>query len=164
MILKYRNNKYKVSARHSMSILKSTVSDSDNSFSFIKYDENEFLILSDETNSNAYAAHDEKHIYVMIDGYQYIFDLLADEDPFMDDSQVNDGTHDYVKAPMPGSIVKVLVNDGDKVEEAQALIIIEAMKMETKLYSSISGTVNKINCKVGEQVDSEIILMEIVRD
>ncbi len=65
---------------------------------------------------------------------------------------------------MPGSIVKVLVEKGQKVDEGDGLIIIEAMKMETTMYSSISGIVTEVNAKAGEQVDSDKVLLVVEKE
>ena len=62
---------------------------------------------------------------------------------------------------MPGKIVKVLVNEGDKVEQGQGVIIVEAMKMENELKAGKAGTVTKIRVKPGETVESGAILADI---
>lgn len=57
-----------------------------------------------------------------------------------------------IGAPIPGTILSVLVKEGDKVKENDALIVVEAMKMETRVTASVSGTVKAINVKEGQQV------------
>lgn len=57
-----------------------------------------------------------------------------------------------VGANIPGTIVKVLVNEGEVVEEKQPIAIIEAMKMETKILATAPGTVDKISVSDGQQV------------
>ena len=64
-------------------------------------------------------------------------------------------------APMPGTIVKVLVNMGDKVEVGQPLIILEAMKMENKINASATGTVTSIRVSEGQTVDTGQLLLTI---
>jgi biotin carboxyl carrier protein len=68
---------------------------------------------------------------------------------------------DKAFAPMPGKIVKVLVNVGDAVKQRQAVLIVEAMKMENQVLSPSDGTVKAINCQVGDQVDTETVLVEL---
>ena len=65
---------------------------------------------------------------------------------------------------MPGSVVNVLVNEGQKVEEGTPIIIVSAMKMETTLYSSISGIVIEVNATKGEQVDETKSLVVIMKE
>jgi biotin carboxyl carrier protein len=56
-------------------------------------------------------------------------------------------------APMPGKIVQVCVAEGEAVEKGQALVVLEAMKMEQTLRAPHAGTVTELRVSVGEQVD-----------
>jgi biotin carboxyl carrier protein len=62
--------------------------------------------------------------------------------------------NDAMKAPMPGSIQKVLVNVGDEVKENQPLMILEAMKMENEIVASKSGKVTGVHVTVGQVVNA----------
>ena len=64
-------------------------------------------------------------------------------------------------APMPGSIVRVEIEEGDSVEEGQTLIVLEAMKMEHTLRAPHGGVVRKLDCAVGDQVESNQVLVVI---
>jgi 3-methylcrotonyl-CoA carboxylase alpha subunit len=55
-------------------------------------------------------------------------------------------------APMPGKVVQVLVETGAKVEKGEALLILEAMKMEHTISAPAAGTVKEIHYRAGEQV------------
>jgi len=59
-----------------------------------------------------------------------------------------------VKSPMPGRIVKVLVQKGDEVEPGQPLLIIEAMKMENELRAKAKGTVAEVHANPGSAVEA----------
>ena len=64
-----------------------------------------------------------------------------------------------VNAPMPGNILKVAVNAGDKVKSGQILVILEAMKMENEIVAPKAGTVAQVVVKVGEKVDTGATLV-----
>lgn len=64
-------------------------------------------------------------------------------------------------SPMPGKIMHIDVKVGDKVEEGQDLITVEAMKMENKIKSSKKGTVKKVKVKAGDNCESGDSLMVI---
>lgn len=60
---------------------------------------------------------------------------------------------DAMKAPMPGTILKILVKVGDTVQENQPLMILEAMKMENEIVAGKSGTVAGIYVQSGDMVN-----------
>ena len=64
------------------------------------------------------------------------------------------GAGEYVTAPMPGNILKVNVNVGDKVTEGQVLVILEAMKMENEIMAPCAGTVTQVLVVKGTTVDT----------
>lgn len=66
-----------------------------------------------------------------------------------------------ILAPMPGKIVSVKCNQGDKVNKGQELIIFEAMKMKNYFTSPVNGIVTKVNVKDNDSVATKEILLEI---
>jgi biotin carboxyl carrier protein len=65
-----------------------------------------------------------------------------------------------VKAPMPGMVLKILVNEGDQVKKGDALLVLEAMKMENILKSPADGLVKKINAIQGTAVEKNQVLIQ----
>ena len=59
-----------------------------------------------------------------------------------------------IGANIPGTIVKILVHEGDEVKDQEPIAVIEAMKMETNIIAKTAGTVEKIFIKKGQQVKS----------
>ncbi len=66
-----------------------------------------------------------------------------------------------IKAPLAGSIIEVLVTVGDKVSDGDPVIMVEAMKMETEIRANNSGTVQSIDVKQGDSIQSDQLLMTI---
>ncbi|HJW31823.1 MAG TPA: biotin/lipoyl-containing protein [Holophagaceae bacterium] len=64
-------------------------------------------------------------------------------------------------APMPGKIVKLLVNQGDLVQEGQTLLVMEAMKMQNELKASTSGTVATVHVQEGATVETGASLITV---
>jgi biotin carboxyl carrier protein len=71
--------------------------------------------------------------------------------------------HHYIeiKAPMPGLILKVRKKMGDKVEQGESVIILEAMKMENDLKAPASGAIEKILVTEGSAVEKGAVLFSI---
>lgn len=61
---------------------------------------------------------------------------------------------EVVKAPMPGNILKINVAPGQKVEEGDVLIVLEAMKMENEIVATKSGTVAQVAVSKGAVVET----------
>ena len=64
-----------------------------------------------------------------------------------------------VKAPMPGLVVRVEVEVGDRVTAGQGVVIVEAMKMENELKAPGEGTVAKIEVSPGQTVEKGAVLL-----
>ena len=62
---------------------------------------------------------------------------------------------------MPGNIVDVLVKEGDSVKAGQAVLITEAMKMETEVQAPLSGKVIAVHVAKGDRVNPGEVLIEI---
>lgn len=66
-----------------------------------------------------------------------------------------------VTAPMPGTILAVNVSVGQKVEEGQAVAVLEAMKMENEIPAPCAGTVASINVDKGASVETGAVLITL---
>jgi biotin carboxyl carrier protein len=66
-----------------------------------------------------------------------------------------------ISSPMPGKVVKILVNEGDEIKEGENAIIISAMKMESEYKSPKNGIVKKINVNEGDTIEGNQILIEL---
>lgn len=63
-----------------------------------------------------------------------------------------------IRAPMPGLILRVLKNKGDKVHDGETVMILEAMKMENEIRSPSNGTIKEIFIKAGSTIEKGSIL------
>ena len=66
----------------------------------------------------------------------------------------------HVKAPMPGLVLRVLVEPGDTVKKGGGLFVLEAMKMENMIKSPADAIVSKISVNLGQAVEKNHILIE----
>jgi propionyl-CoA carboxylase alpha chain len=81
--------------------------------------------------------------------------------PLPEATTFNPGTGDEqeIRAPMPGSIVSVAVQPGDRVEVGQDLCILEAMKMNNRLRAPRVGTIARVHVSAGQQVQHDDLLV-----
>jgi glutaconyl-CoA/methylmalonyl-CoA decarboxylase subunit gamma len=68
---------------------------------------------------------------------------------------------EYIRSPMPGKIIDVLVREGSGVLRGEAVVILEAMKMQNEILSPVNGTIVKINAKPNTNVMKDDLLVEI---
>ena len=123
---------------------------------------NELRLRFGERSVRVFLAKDGERTFVAVGGRQYIVSEPRAEAgrPGEADEKAAGGSL-RVKAPMPGKVTKLAVSEGEKVRKNQTLVIVEAMKMENEIKTSIDGVVTKIHAAVGDLVDSERPLIEI---
>jgi len=71
------------------------------------------------------------------------------------------GGRQEIRSPMPGKVVKVLVELGTVVKAGQGLVVVEAMKMENELTSPIDGKVTKVGAEAGTAVEGGAVLVVV---
>jgi biotin carboxyl carrier protein len=64
-----------------------------------------------------------------------------------------------VTAPIPGLVVKIMVEEGDVVVDGQPLVILEAMKMENEIRATRSGTVKQVHAVAGQRIEEKGLLL-----
>lgn len=67
----------------------------------------------------------------------------------------------YVKAPMPGTVVSVKVKEGDKVTKDTLVAVLEAMKMENEIFAGVEGTVAAISVGAGDSVNTDDVIISV---
>jgi biotin carboxyl carrier protein len=75
-------------------------------------------------------------------------------------ARTRSGGHDSMAAPMPATVVKILVEPGATVVKGDTLIVLEAMKMELPIRAPRDGVVKTVDCQTGELVQPGVNLLE----
>jgi len=105
-----------------------------------------------------------KVLKVVIDNQRLELELQDDLDQLVESMGMNDVSDDLggdIMSPMPGLILKILVEEGDQVEKGDDILVLEAMKMENLLQAPTTGTVAAIKCHVSDSVNKGDLLVKI---
>lgn len=128
-----------------------------------KWTQSDLLSVIIDGRSYQVDIHSDKDTHeVLIEGEHFEFELFDERKALLKKSAAlgAEGVQD-VKSSMPGKIVKVLVSEGDEVEQGQGLVIVEAMKMENEIKSPKAGSIKKVGVKEGETVEAGALLVVV---
>ncbi|MGZ4309582.1 MAG: biotin/lipoyl-containing protein, partial [Gaiellaceae bacterium] len=85
----------------------------------------------------------------------------APPDPELASHDHPGGEQSTLTAPMPGTVIRLLVREGDKVKQRQPLVVLEAMKMETPVVSPYEAVVRAVHVSEGDRVAGGALLVEL---
>jgi len=105
----------------------------------------------------------KRHFFLSIDGMpeEVVFEPLNDFVGGSGGGRRQASAPGDVSTTMPGNVVEVLVKEGDVVKAGQAVLVSEAMKMETEIQAPIAGTVKVVHVGKGDRVNPGEVLIEI---
>ena len=103
----------------------------------------------------------EKKLWFKVDEQIFSYDIVDLSQSSHSKSKTLEKSPDKIKAPMPGRITKIFISEGQVVKKGEALIVMEAMKMEYTLKSEIQSSVEKLNVKLNDQVSLGSLLIQL---
>lgn len=126
-----------------------------------------FHILRNNRSFHAeliHADYEQKLLAIRVNGTRYDVRLADRYDQLVRKLGLAAGSAQVVKdikAPMPGLVLQLNVKAGDSVEKGEALLILEAMKMENVLKAPGAGIVKKVSVEKGDAVEKNQLLIEM---
>ncbi len=106
-----------------------------------------------------FVSDDRNNLYLHIEGETYLVHRKTVEEQAEGGSQgIASGE---IEPPMPGKILKIMVNEGDKVEENQVLLLMESMKLQVEVKAPFDGIVSKLKVKEGQTVNAGEVVVKI---
>lgn len=100
---------------------------------------------------------------VEVEVYEKSGTIQMENNQVQEKTTVSNGNYEgeKVKAPIQGNVLSLKVKKGDKVNKGDVLLILEAMKMENEILSTVSGVVKEIYVSEGKSVNNEDVLLVI---
>ena len=131
----------------------------------IKIKENTYNVIKDNKSYNLEVLSikpEEKSFFIKVDGIKYQFNAKDKYDELLHSLGMDNLASKKVsdlKAPMPGLVLEVSVEGGQQVSKGDALLILEAMKMENVIKSPTDGVIKSISINKGETVEKNQLIL-----
>ncbi len=123
-----------------------------------------YSLIVDGKSHEGYAARGDEDWQVLLHGRLYPI-TVEDEREKRLRSAAGGGVAEtgefHLRAPMPGLVVAVPVEEGQTVKRGQVLVILESMKMQNELKSPRDGTIGRLRIKAGETVEQKQTLLSV---
>ena len=126
-----------------------------------------FHVLKDHQSYSAEIVSfdkDSKTVVIRINSNTYTVDVKDRYDELLRQMGIDGGAGKKVndiKAPMPGMVLNVMVESGQEIKKGDALVVLEAMKMENILKSPADGIVRKILVTKGDKVEKNQVMVNL---
>jgi 3-methylcrotonyl-CoA carboxylase alpha subunit len=156
--LQYQDQRVEVE-RVGSARLRITVEDKGSIVEVLHYGDGRVRALVDGEPAEAGIVAKAKEILVSLRGETHT--LRKPAPPAVDEAGAGAEASASLTAPMPGTVVKVLVEEGQEVEEGQLLLVLEAMKMEQPVSAPHTGVVQSLPFKEGSLVPGGAVLVEV---
>lgn len=123
-----------------------------------------FSLLLNGRSFEGFVYPDEEQWEVLLMGRQYPVKVEDEREKRLraaGGGLVSEAGEFHLKAPMPGMVVSIPVQEGQTVEKGQALVILESMKMQNELKAPHAGVVHRIRVQAGESVEQKQTLLSV---
>ena len=139
--------------------------DAEKGIDLIEVKQGIFHIIKDNISYNAEvlkANREEKNFVIRVNGNKYTIQIKDKYDDLLKELGIDTASTLKVKemkAPMPGLVVDIRVKEGDAVKKGDALVVLQAMKMENILKSAADATIKKIHIKKEDTIEKNQLLI-----
>lgn len=121
----------------------------------------EFNLNTESGEKQIIAEIIDQKIWYKLDGQVYSYAIPDLSQSSSRSNHKSAKSADRIVAPMPGKITKIFVSQSQQVKKGDALVVMEAMKMEYTLKSDIDATVEKVLVNLSEQVSLGHLLVQL---
>lgn len=124
-----------------------------------------YSLVIDGKSYEAYVYEGEDQWQVLLLGHQYPAQVQDERERRLKAAAgggLIEAGEFQLKAPMPGLVVSVPVDEGQQIDKGQVLLVLESMKMQNELKSPRAGKVGRIRVKPGQSVEQRQVLLTVV--
>lgn len=142
-----------------------TLDGNEKDFDIVEIKSGIFHIIKDNKSYNAEVLKtnkEEKSFIIRVNGNKYTVQIKDKYDELLKELGIDNASSKKIKemkAPMPGLVVDVRVKEGDAIKKGDALVVLQAMKMENILKSPADSTIKKIHIKKEDTVEKNQLLV-----
>jgi acetyl/propionyl-CoA carboxylase alpha subunit len=162
------NNKYDLAVELASDNKGGNLNGKDIAWDIVEITNGSFHIIMNNVSYTAEvvkADYTEKSFVISVNGTKYTLNVKDKFDELLKTlgmDKLSSGKVNEIKAPMPGLVLDVRVSEGSTVKKGDAVVVLEAMKMENILKSPTDGVVKKISVKKGTAVEKNQVLINFV--
>jgi len=123
-----------------------------------------FSLILDGKSYESFVYQGDEDWEVLIRGRQYQVKIEDERERRLKAAAgggVAEGGEFHLKAPMPGLVVSVLVEEGQEVKKGQVMLILESMKMQNELKAPRDGVIGRVRIKAGESVEQKQAMLSL---
>jgi len=123
-----------------------------------------FSLILDGKSYESFVYQGEEDWEVLIRGRQYQVKIEDEREKRLKAAAgggVIEGGEFHLKAPMPGLVVSILIEEGQEVKKGQVMLILESMKMQNELKAPRDGVMGRVRVKAGESVEQRQTLLSV---
>ena len=124
-----------------------------------------YSLLADNRSFEAFVYPSDDGWQVLLLGTQYELTVEDEREKRLRaslGSRIAENVDFHLKAPMPGLVVAIPVNDGQAVAKGDVLVVLESMKMQNELKSPRAGKIGRVRVKPGDSVELRETLLSVV--
>ena len=162
------NKKFKTKLNIEKNVFEGTLNDLFVKGDFIKINNYQYHFIFQEKSYTVDIIKlniEEKKLMLKINSIKFDIELKDKYDELLHNLGLDDlavKKINEIKAPMPGMVLSILINEGDVVKKGDSLLVLEAMKMEQPLKAHKSGKISNLNISVGDTLASGTLLCKII--
>ena len=128
-----------------------------------KLGEDYYQVIMDNRCFLAKVYRNERELIIKINQKDYHLEIKDDNDMMLEKLGIKSKStrfHDHLEAPMPGQIIDIFIQKGDKIKAGQPLLILKAMKMENIIKAPHDGMISEVFVRKDQKIEKDTVMVQ----